>query len=99
MVLVSPRTWPETTATAPNSPIARALQSSTPDSSAQRMLGRVTRRKVCQTEAPRVAAASSSPRPCSCISGIRVRDEGEGDEDRGQHDARQGEDDLKAALL
>jgi hypothetical protein len=29
MVLVSPRTWPETTETAPNSPIARALHNST----------------------------------------------------------------------
>ena len=30
MVLVSPRMWPDTTDTAPNSPIARALHSSTP---------------------------------------------------------------------
>ena len=30
MVLVSPRIWPETTETAPNSPIARALQVTTP---------------------------------------------------------------------
>ena len=30
MVLVSPRMWPETTDTAPNSPIARALHRITP---------------------------------------------------------------------
>jgi len=29
-VLVFPRTWPETTDTAPNSPMARALQRMTP---------------------------------------------------------------------
>ena len=42
MVLVSPRMCPETTLTAPNSPIARALHSSTPERRPQATLGSVT---------------------------------------------------------
>ena len=37
------------------------------------MFGSVTRRKVCQPEAPSVSAASSSSRPCACMSGISSR--------------------------
>ena len=37
------------------------------------MLGSVTRRNVCQPEAPSTSAASSSSRPCACISGISSR--------------------------
>src|ERR1700709_2914117 len=70
MVLVSPRMCPDTTDTAPNSPIARALHSSTPYSAPHLILGKVTRKKVCQREAPSEIAASSSCVPCSCISGI-----------------------------
>ena len=65
--------WPETTDTAPNSPMARALHRRTPYSSAQRMLGRVMRKKVVKPPAPRVSAAASSSDPWSCISGISSR--------------------------
>src|SRR6202048_2951308 len=73
MVLVSPRMWPDTTDTAPNSPMARALQSSTPYNRPHLMLGRVTRKKVCRPDAPSEIAAASSSVPCSCISGISAR--------------------------
>ena len=73
MVLVSPRIWPDTTDTAPNSPMARALHSSTPYSRPHLILGSVTRKKVCQPRAPSEIAASSSCVPCSCISGISSR--------------------------
>ncbi|MCY1244633.1 hypothetical protein D9M72_577230 [compost metagenome] len=73
MVLVSPRIWPDTTDTAPNSPIARALHRITPYSRPQRILGSVIWRKVCQPEAPSTIAASSSSLPCACISGISSR--------------------------
>src|ERR1043166_8113312 len=73
MVLVSPRMCPDTTDTAPNSPIARALHNSTPYSTPHLILGSVTRKKVCRPEAPSEIAASSSPVPCSCISGISAR--------------------------
>ena len=65
--------WPETTETAPNSPIARALQRMTPYSRPQRILGSVTRKKVIQPPAPSVMAASSSSLPSCCISGISSR--------------------------
>src|SRR6195256_239257 len=73
MVWVSPRMWPDTTDTAPNSPIARALQSSTPYSRPHLILGKVTRKKVCKPDAPSEIAASSSCVPCSCIKGISER--------------------------
>src|ERR1700709_1046069 len=73
MVLVSPRMCPETTETAPNSPMARALQSSTPYNTPHLILGNVTRKKVCSPDAPSEIAASSSSVPCSCISGISAR--------------------------
>src|SRR4249919_32779 len=72
-VLVSPRMWPETTDTAPNSPMARAPHSSTPYSSAHLMLGRVTRRNTCHAPAPSERAASSSSAPCCSINGISSR--------------------------
>src|ERR1035441_3804463 len=37
------------------------------------MLGKVTRQKVCQPLAPSTRAASSSLRPCACMSGINSR--------------------------
>ncbi len=37
------------------------------------MFGSVTRQNVCQPLAPSVRAASSSLRPCACISGINSR--------------------------
>src|SRR5579863_6630 len=70
MVLVRPRMWPETTETAPNSPIARALHSKTPYRRPQRILGRVTRQNVCQPVAPSESAVSSSSLPCACITGM-----------------------------
>ena len=72
-VLVCPRTWPETTLTAPNSPIARALQRITPYSSAHLTLGSVTRQRICRPEAPSTRAASSCSSPCACISGMSSR--------------------------
>src|SRR5690606_6407873 len=73
MVLVWPRILPETTDTAPNSPIARALHRMTPYNNPHLMLGKVTYQKVCQPRAPRTTAASSSSRPWACISGISSR--------------------------
>ena len=37
------------------------------------MLGSVTLQNICQPEAPSTSAASSSSRPCACISGISSR--------------------------
>src|SRR3989475_3473944 len=73
MVLVWPRMWPETTDTAPNSPMARALHKITPYSRPHLMLGKVTFQKVCQPVAPSTMAACSSSLPCACISGISSR--------------------------
>ena len=73
IVLVSPRMWPETTETAPNSPMARALHSIMPYTRPQRTFGSVTRKKVIQPPAPSVIAASSSSLPSCCISGISSR--------------------------
>ena len=90
---------PDTTETAPNSPMARALHSSTPYSSAQRMFGKVTRQKICQPPAPSEAAASSWSAPCCCISGISSRaTNGKVTKSGGQHDAGRGEDDLDVVL-
>ena len=73
MVLVSPAMRPETTYTAPNSPIARALHRMTPYSSPHLMFGNVTRQKICQPFAPRLSAASSSSGPIASITGINSR--------------------------
>ena len=73
MVLVRPRTWPDTTDTAPNSPMARALHRMAPYSRPHLMFGSVTRQKICQPLAPSVSAACSSSLPCACISGISSR--------------------------
>src|ERR1700730_4348692 len=73
MVLVRPRIWPDTTETAPNSPMARALQRMTPYRRPQRALGRVIRQKVCQPLAPRDSAARSSSLPWDWSSGISSR--------------------------
>src|SRR4249919_93001 len=72
-VLVSPRIWPDTTDTAPNSPIARALHSRTPYNSPHLMLGRVMRRNSVQAPAPSDRAVSSSSLPCCSMSGISSR--------------------------
>ena len=94
MVLVSPRMCPETTETAPNSPMARALQSKTPYRRPQRILGRVTRQNVCQ---PRGAERE---RGFFIVLALRLHhrnefagNEGKRDEDGGEHDARHREHD------
>src|SRR5256886_11076377 len=51
---------PDTTDTAPNSPMARALHRITPYTSPQRIFGSVTWKNVIHAPAPRVIAASSS---------------------------------------
>jgi hypothetical protein len=65
------------------------------------MLGkRHSTRRSASPEAPSDTAASSSPVPCSCISGMSSRaTNGKGDEDGGEHDARQREEDLDAVAL
>src|SRR5450830_1028946 len=73
IVLVSPRIWPDTTDTAPNSPMARALHRITPYNRPHLMFGKVTCQKVFHPEAPSTSAASSSSLPCDCISGISSR--------------------------
>ena len=67
---VLPKILPETTETAPNSPIARALVNSTPYINPQRILGKVTRQKICQSFAPKVRPASSCSKPISSKTGI-----------------------------
>lgn len=59
MVVVRPGKLPAKVMVAPNSPSARAQQSTVPATTPGRIEGRVTRRKVSQREAPSVAAASS----------------------------------------
>ena len=63
------------------------------------MLGSVTRQNVCQPEAP------STMRRLFLVAALRLhqrdqlaRDERKGDEDRRQHDAGHGEDDLDVVL-
>ena len=59
--------------TDPYSPIARANASANPVSSAGVTIGKTTRRKLCQRDAPSVAAASSSSRGSSSSTGCTVR--------------------------
>src|SRR5690606_36423160 len=73
IVLVRPRMWPDTTDTAPNSPMARALHRIAPYNRPHLIFGSVTRQKICQPPAPSVSAACSSSLPCACISGISSR--------------------------
>ena len=70
---VSPRMRPDTTETAPNSPIARAVQRITPLTSAHLTLGSVTRRNICQPFAPSKLAASSSSRPDASMTAMSSR--------------------------
>src|SRR5262245_25479208 len=72
-VSVRPASFPETTLTAPNSPMARALHRSTPYSKPHLMFGTVTRQNICQALAPSVRAASSSSGPSASITGINSR--------------------------
>ena len=59
--------------TAPNSPIARANASATPDSSAGRKTGKMIRRKMVKRPAPSDAAASSISLSSSISTGCTVR--------------------------
>ena len=81
MVLVRPRIWPETTDTAPNSPIARALQIITPYSSPHLTL----RQRDAKKSLPAVGAKRD--RRLLFVGAIRLhhrnqlaRDEGKGHE-------------------
>src|SRR4029450_9384528 len=60
MVCVVPGKLPAKVIVAPNSPNARAQQSTAPAATPGATSGRVTRRNVVQRPAPRVAAASSN---------------------------------------
>src|SRR5690554_5595057 len=68
-----PRICPDTTDTAPNSPIARALHRITPYNKPHLILGKVICQNTCQPRAPSTTAASSSSRPWACIRGINSR--------------------------
>ena len=59
--------------TAPNSPSARAVVSTTPYATPQRIAGSVTRKKVWNGPAPSVAAACSCSVPISRSTGIVSR--------------------------
>ena len=59
--------------TEPYSPTARAKARAKPVSSAGRIVGKITRRKVCQRPAPRLAAASSTSGSRSSRTGCSVR--------------------------
>src|SRR6266536_469571 len=72
-VSVLPLIRPETTLTAPNSPIDRAVVSTTPYAIAQRIAGSVTRLNVAKAPAPSVAAASSWSVPISRNTGTTSR--------------------------
>src|SRR5258708_35864205 len=73
IVSVFPTMRPETTYTAPNSPMARALQRMTPYNRPHLMLGTVTRQNICHEFAPRLMAAISSSEPIASITGISSR--------------------------
>ena len=64
---------PDTTETAPNSPMALALHKIIPYINPHLILGRVTRQNICHPFAPSETAASSSEVPCACITGINSR--------------------------
>ncbi len=72
-VSVEPGTFEDTISTAPISPKARAVVSTTPYATPQRIDGSVTRRNVCQAEAPSVAAACSCSSPTSISTGVTSR--------------------------
>src|SRR5918994_27697 len=81
-VCVVPGKLPANVIVAPNSPSARAQHRTAPASTPGATLGRVTRRKVVQPDAPRVAATSSkrrwvgrgAPSPARMRNGIATND-------------------------
>src|SRR3569832_1060313 len=72
-VLVSPRMCPDTTDTAPNSPMARALHWITPLGGPRGAGGGGAGRGGGRPRAPGDAAAAAAARPCSCMSGMSSR--------------------------
>src|SRR6478609_9038358 len=75
MVWVRPGEFPAKVIVAPNSPSARAQQSTAPATSEGPISGRVTRRNAVSRDAPSVAAASSNPRsrPRNAPSTVTMR--------------------------
>ncbi len=65
--------FPEMKITDPYSPIARAKARVKPVMRAGTSMGKMTRRKVVQRPAPRLAAASSNSPPRSSMTGCTVR--------------------------
>ncbi len=65
--------FPEIRTTAPNSPIARAKASATPERIAGNRFGKTMRRKMATRPAPNDAAASSCSRSSSSSTGWTVR--------------------------
>ena len=97
-MLVSPRMWPDTTDTAPNSPITRALHRITPLMTPHLMFGSVTRKNVCSPWRP-----ARAPPPPPRARGLDhrndlARDERHRHEDRRQDDAGHREDDPDVML-
>ena len=93
MVLVNPRIWPETTETAPNSPMARALQIITPYNSPHLTRGSVMRKKGLP------AGGAERDGRQLLVSANRLhhrnqfaRDKGEGHKYGRQHDSGDGKD-------
>ena len=72
-VWVSPVKLPDTILTAPNSPMERASDRTTPYTTAHLMLGRVIRRNVWRAPAPRLRAACSWSSPISLRTGTTSR--------------------------
>ena len=97
-VFVFPRKCPEMTETAPNSPMARAAQSTTPYRNAHLMCGNVILRKMVQPLAPISAAASSSSFPRASSTQF-TRNEWKCDENRCKNNARYGKDYLDVPTL
>jgi hypothetical protein len=64
---------PEMNTTDPYSPRARAKAMAKPVNRAGTSWGKITRRRVCQRVAPRLAEASSNSGSSSSIMGCRVR--------------------------
>jgi hypothetical protein len=91
---------PETTDTAPNSPIARALQRITPYNNPHLMFGSVVYRKTCQP------GRTENDGSLLFLAPLRFHqrnqfpgDKRKGDEDRRQDDARHGENDLDVVFV
>ena len=87
---------PDTTLTAPNSPHRAGVGED--DAVEQRPfdVGQGNAPNICQPLAPSISAACSSLSPCACIKGMISRATREGNEQRRQNNAGDGEDNLYA---